>query len=157
MAMELSDEDLDSLPRMRAREPLAVRPERLLSLSEELRVAYALCHSLRVLHRAGKAGWWDGMPGELSKWCLLGITSRIPEVVACARTVKRNREGILNSYRYGRTNAVAEGVNNSIKVTKRRGYGIRTFAAFRRRILLAMGIGRAEVVRLSICDVAASD
>lgn len=75
-------------------------------------------------------------------------------MVACARTVNRNKEGIPDSYRYGKTNAVAEGINNSIKVTKRRGYGIRRFPAFRRRVLMALGLGHAEVPRLTIRDVA---
>ena len=41
----------------------------------------------------------------------------------------------------------------SIKVTKRRGYGIRKFSAFRRRVLIALGLGHAEVVRLTLRDV----
>ena len=78
-------------------------------------------------------------------------------MVRCAVTIRRHQEGILNSDRYGRTNAVAEGINNSIKVTKRRGYGIRRFSAFRRRILLAMGLGKAEVVRLTLRDIGEKD
>lgn len=97
--------------------------------------------------RAGREAWWDGMPAELAEWCRYPIASHVPEVEACVRTTRRNREGILNGYRYGRTSAVAEGVDYSIKVTKRRGYGIRRFEAFRRRILLAMGLGRVEVLR----------
>ena len=120
-AMGLTDEELDGIRSLRAREPRARKLERLLSASDELKVAYGLAHSLRRIHRVGRERWWDGMPGELAKWCSLGIASHVPEVETCARTIKRNREGILNSYRHGRTNAVAEGVNNSIKVTKRRG------------------------------------
>ena len=32
-----------------------------------------------------------------------------------AKTLKSNREGVLNGYRHNKTNATAEGLNNSIK------------------------------------------
>lgn len=154
-ALGLTDEEMNEIPSLRVREPRAKKLERLLALSDELHVAYELSHCLRAIHLAGKAGWWDGMPGELEVWRGHCRRSGIPEMVTCSKTVNRNKEGILNSYRYGKTNAVAEGVNNSIKVTKRRGYGIRRFSAFRRRVLIALGLGRAEVVRLTIRDVSA--
>lgn len=148
------DEDgLNDFPRLRVREPLATKLERLLSLSDELRVAYELAQSLRLIHQLGKKRWWDGMGDELAKWRSYARQSKIPEFVACAKTLKKYHEGILNSYRYDRTNAVAEGINNSIKVIKRRGYGIRLFEAFRRRVLLGLGLGNVEVLRLSIRDI----
>lgn len=152
-ALSLTDEEMNEIPRLRVREPKADRLERLLSASGELRVSYALYQDLRLIHQAGKVGWWDGMPKELETWRGLCRRSGIPEMAALAATVNRNKEDILNSYRHERTNAVAEGINNSIKVTKRRGYGIRRFSAFRRRILIAMGLGRAEVIRLTIRDL----
>ena len=33
-----------------------------------------------------------------------------------------------------------------------RGYGIRKFSAFRRRVLIALGLGHAEVVRPALRD-----
>lgn len=153
LALDLADKELDSFPGMRVHESGASRLGRLLSLSDELRVAHALCHDLNAIQRAGSSGWWDGMPKELERWRSFCRQSGVPEMARLQRTVRRNEEGILNSYRYGKTNAVAEGINNSIKLTKRKGYGIRRFEAFRRRVLLALGLGRVEVLRLSIRDV----
>lgn len=152
-ALSLTDEEMNEIPHLRVREPRASKLKRLLEASQELRTAYELAHHLRAIHVAGREGWWAGMPKELEVWRGYCRRSGIPEMVACAKTVNRNREGILNSYRYGKTNAVAEGVNNSIEVTKRRGYGIRKFSAFRRRVLIALGLGHAEVVRLTLRDV----
>ena len=56
-----------------------------------------------------------------------------------AKTLKRNREGVLNGYKFNKTNATAEGLNNSIKVMKRTSYGFRTFERIHRRCLLALG------------------
>lgn len=149
----IDEEDLNDFPHLKVREPLAMKLERMLSASEELRVAYRLAHSLRVIHRFGKDHWWDGMPNELVKWRSYARQSKIPEFVTCAETLHDNNDGILNSYRYNKTNAVAEGINTTIKLTKRQGYGIRRFSAFRRRVLIALGLGRVEVLRLTLRDV----
>lgn len=54
-------------------------------------------------------------------------TAHTAEMERLAATTNRNKDGILNSYRYGRANAVAEGTDNSIMITKHRGYGIMKF------------------------------
>ena len=150
---DVSEEELNDFPNLQVKEAKAVKLERMLSLSDELRVAYELAQSLRLIHQLGKRRFWEGMADELLKLRSFARQSKIPELVRCAKTLKRHNEGILNSYRYGKTNAVAEGINNSIKVTKRRGYGIVRFSAFRRRVLVALGMGRVEALRLTLRDV----
>ena len=53
----------------------------------------------------------------------------------CVNTVRHNKGYILNAFRYSRTNAACEGVNNKIKILKKKGYGAHKFGNFRKRIL----------------------
>ncbi|MBM6949563.1 transposase, partial [Mordavella massiliensis] len=46
---------------------------------------------------------------------------------------------IQNSWKYGKSNGLSEGLNNKIKVLKRVSFGLHSFEAFRRRILLTCG------------------
>ena len=57
----------------------------------------------------------------------LGWAARcgIVEFVELGRKVRRHREAILASIKYGLTNARIEAVNNKIQVTIRMGYGYR--------------------------------
>ena len=57
----------------------------------------------------------------------------------CVNTVRHNKGYILNAFRYSKTNAVCEGVNNKIEVLKKNGYGAHKFDNFRKRILFAYG------------------
>jgi len=52
-------------------------------------------------------------------------------------TIKNWFESILNYFKKRTTNGPAEGINNKIKLVKRRAYGFRNFANFRLRILAA--------------------
>ena len=56
-----------------------------------------------------------------------------------AHTFRRNRNYIQNTWKYQRSNAVCEGLNNRIKVLKRNAYGQHSFHNFRQRILFACG------------------
>jgi transposase len=66
------------------------------------------------------------------------MQSGIPEFKTVAKTFRGHREGILNGYRYGKTNALAEGLNNTIKLIKKTSYGLPTFARMRRRRLFTL-------------------
>jgi transposase len=58
---------------------------------------------------------------------------------AFVTTVENSREQILNFF-YGRSsNGFAEGVNNKIKLVRRRAYGCPNFQHFRLRVLVAFG------------------
>ncbi|WP_204907553.1 transposase, partial [Mordavella massiliensis] len=46
---------------------------------------------------------------------------------------------IQNSWKYGKSNGLSEGLNNKIKVLKRVSFGLHSFESFRRRILLTCG------------------
>ena len=79
--------------------------------------------------------------------------SGIPEFGSAARTFRKHREGILNGYRYNKTNATAEGLNNTIKLLKKNAYGYRTFARMRRRCLFTLGYYRLVKLQAHLRDV----
>ena len=80
----------------------------------------------------------------LSEWIDDNLTSEIPELRKAAKSIRYHRKGILNAWKYGKTNAPCEGINNKIKVLKRNSCGMHVFENFRMRILLACGPIRAE-------------
>ena len=56
-----------------------------------------------------------------------------------AKTIRDDRECILNAWQTGRTNAVAEGLNRVIKDVIRDCRGFNSFGALRRRCLIRLG------------------
>jgi len=60
-------------------------------------------------------------------------------MLAFVRTVETWRDAILNYFDDHWSNGFAEGVNNKIKLIKRRGYGYPNFEQFRLHILVAFG------------------
>ena len=66
--------------------------------------------------------------------------SRLSEFRGLVDGAFRNWEDELLAYFEARiTNAYAEGITNKIKVIKRSGYGFRSFARFRERVLVQCG------------------
>ena len=65
--------------------------------------------------------------------------SPLPAFRAFADGVRQWRSELLAYFDEPTTNGYAEGIINSVKVIKRRAYGIPTFTALRHRVLLACG------------------
>jgi transposase len=63
----------------------------------------------------------------------------LPAFTAFADGVRPWRAELLAYFEETTTNGYAEGVINKVKVIKRRAYGLPSFDAFRRRVLLACG------------------
>lgn len=80
----------------------------------------------------------------LLEWIDTNLSSEIPEVRKAAKSVQRHKKGIINAWKYGKTNAPCEGINRKIKEIKRNACGMHVFEHFRMRILLACGPIRAE-------------
>lgn len=94
----------------------------LLELNETLLFVYILRDMLvriwRYRYRA-----WAGR--ALDGWCALARAVGHPELVRFARTLQRHREGILNHCEHPIHNSKLEGINNKIKLIKRKAYGFR--------------------------------
>jgi transposase len=53
------------------------------------------------------------------------------------KTLNNWKEYVLNYFTHRFTTSIIEGINNSIKVIKRMGYGFRNFGNFKQRILVS--------------------
>jgi transposase len=121
--------DLTSEEKQRLRVAFKVSPEleRMYDLREEFRGIYNSGKNYRVA-KAAVVAWMkkvqDGSLENLKKF---------------VSTLNNWFELILNYFNHKTTNAVAEGLNNKIKVIKRRAYGFRNFKNFRRRVIVACG------------------
>lgn len=75
----------------------------------------------------------------LDAWTLRCKESDLKPFKALAKRLKRWKVGILAHFQYPISNGVAEGLNNKIKVLKRRSYGFHDFAYFVLKIMDATG------------------
>ena len=92
----------------------------LLALNETLSRVYILRDLMvriwRYRYRACAAK-------ALANWCALAREVGHPELKRFARSLERHREGILNHCDYPIHNSKLEGINNKIKLIKKRAYG----------------------------------
>lgn len=114
--------------RKRDVEPL----KELLRLNANLCTAYILKEQLRLFWDAP-----DRKVGEdfLREWVTAAQTSGIKRLARFAKTLQEHWEGLLAYFDHPITTGPLEGVNNSIKVLKRKAYGYRDVEFFKLRIL----------------------
>jgi transposase len=119
-----------------ARENLRARDveplKELLTLNANLCTAYIMKEQLRA--------FWDAPNREigeqfLNEWVTAAQTSGIQRLAKFAKTLKAHWEGLLAYFDHRITSGPLEGVNNSIKVLKRKAYGYRDVEFFKLRIL----------------------
>jgi len=73
----------------------------------------------------------------LDYWCQLATESAIPELIKFISMLLRYAYGIVNHCCYPISTARLEGINNKIKVLKRRAYGYHDFDYFKLKIMQA--------------------
>lgn len=110
------------------------RLEELLSLNQNLNVVYVLKDDLKRL--------WNGTEREeaallLADWIQAAQESGIGPLADFAKTLNHHAYGLLNHCDYPINNAQLEGLNNKIKVIKRRCYGFHDLDYFRMKIMQA--------------------
>ena len=84
--------------------------------------AYRLKGSLRLLLKSTDV---ERAEADLKHWLFWAGHSRIPAFKDLYHKIKRNKEHILNTIRYGLSNARIEATNNKIKLIIRKAYGFR--------------------------------
>lgn len=77
--------------------------------------------------------------GVFKKWYAWAIRSRLHELKAVAKMLKRHLQGLLNFVLFPITNAVAEGFNSKIQTLKADARGFRNFLNYRTRVLFFCG------------------
>lgn len=73
----------------------------------------------------------------LDYWCQLARESAIPELKKFVKMLLRHAYGIINHCRYPISTGRLEGINNKIKVMKRRAYGYHDLDYFKLKIMQA--------------------
>ena len=118
-------------------------PEALLPRFEELRRmdlqvsrAWALKENLRQLWTYRREGWARRF---FRRWYFWATHSRLPPVIAVARTLKRRLDNILTYLRHRITNALNESLNAQVEKVKRMARGYRNRAHFQTAIYFHCG------------------
>lgn len=75
---------------------------------------------------------------QLRKTIWYCIQSQISEMETLGKTLKRWKEGILNYYISGTTNAYTEGLHNRFETIKRQHCGIRNVERFAKRLIFCL-------------------
>ncbi|SKA61022.1 Transposase, partial [Succinivibrio dextrinosolvens DSM 3072] len=71
-----------------------------------------------------------------NEWRDMALSSEVPEIVKFAEVQERKyKDGIINSSLYRVGTSIVEGINNKIKVIKRKAYGFRDFEYFKLLIM----------------------
>lgn len=110
-----------------------LRLKKLLKLSSELKEAYALkAYFDRYVTGCRK----EEAHENFDNWLDMVKESKIPEIKNLEKPFENWYSEVVASFYYDRTNALAEGINNKIKVIKRQSYGIRKFENLRNLLML---------------------
>jgi len=108
--------------------------EELLRLNKVINAVLILKDKLKHIWTYRSRTWADK---AISEWCALAQAVRHPAVSKFAKTLCRYRYGILNHCEYPIHTGRLEGVNNKIKVIKRRAYGFHDLRYFSLKIIQA--------------------
>jgi transposase len=106
----------------------------LLALNETINTVMILKEKLKQIWTYRYRAW---AAKALDAWCSLARSLNHPSVNAFVRMLKRYRYGILNHCNYPIHTGKLEGVNNKIKVIKRKSYGFHDLRYFTLKIYQA--------------------
>ncbi len=99
-----------------------LRVSLIASQNPRLYRAYLLKEQLRLLLKLTNV---DEAEDELKRWLWKASHSRIPAFKELYQKIRRHKTHILNTIRYGMSNARIEATNNKIKLIIRKAYGFR--------------------------------
>lgn len=97
-----------------------VRVKQIIALNERLALTYILKDDLKKIWSYRYRRWAER---ALEEWCQLAQESGVTQLIAFAEKLQRHKEGILNHCEYPIHTSKLEGINNTIKVIKRKAYG----------------------------------
>jgi len=106
----------------------------LLALNEVINTVYILKEKLKHIWTYRSRTW---AAKALDNWCALARSLNHSSVTGFAKTLDRYRYGILNHCEYPIHTGKIEGVNNKIKVIKRKAYGFHDIRYFTLKIYQA--------------------
>ena len=107
------------------------RLEQAISVNKPLAVAYYLKEELGLLWKQDNV---ESARKFLGRWVARAISSGISRLKLFAKSLLAHREGIFNRYHHRISTGPLEGLNNKIKVLKRKAYGYRDNEYFKLKI-----------------------
>jgi len=115
-------------------EAMIGRLQCLLDLNRPLSIAYILKEELRRFWRCAdqQQGW-----AHLQRWITMARESGIRLLQRFAQSIERHRHGLLAYFLHPISTGRVEGINNKIKVLKRKAYGYRNLEYFELKIYAA--------------------
>jgi transposase len=108
----------------------------IMKVNRRLQRAYVLKEDFDAFYASDDA---EEAAKFLKAWTRRCQQSRLESFIALAKRLNRWADGILSFFTYRITNGVSEGINNLIKVLKRRAYGFGDFHYFTLKVLDATG------------------
>ena len=105
--------------------------QKLLQINRHLLTAYVLKKELRRLWRFESR---EETERFFFDWIRKALGCGIRKLMKFATRLLHHAEGILNYFRYPISTAMVEGINNKIKVIKRKAYGYRDVEYFKLKI-----------------------
>ena len=117
-------------------EALLPRFEQLRRMDLQVSRAWALKENLRQLWTYRRAGWARRF---FRRWYFWATHSRLPPVIAVARTLKRRLDNILTYLEHRITNALNESLNAQVEKVKRMASGYRNRTHFQTAIYFHCG------------------
>lgn len=123
------------LKRRESLDPQKSEPQRLqkaLDLNQDLAIGHLMKEELREFWEQDD---YDEAEGMLCDWVAYAESTKIPELVALAGSLRRHALGLLDYYGSEITSGPIEGLNNKIKTMKRQSYGFRDMEYFKLKIL----------------------
>lgn len=99
----------------------------LLKMNEAITTVYILKDYLKKLWRYRYPKCAESF---LNYWCSIAIESKIKPAIAFAKTLKKYAFGIINHCRFPIHTSRMEGINNKVKVIKRKAYGFHDIEYF---------------------------
>lgn len=110
--------------------------DEIMAANKNLHKAYLLKEDFAELYQCQNR---DEAEAFLIQWTRRCMRSGLQPFVELARRLRRWADGILAYFTHHITNAVSEGINNKVKVLKRRSYGFHDFNYFVLKIMNATG------------------
>lgn len=106
---------------------------KLMKNNDRLYKAYLLKEQILSIFDE-KDSTFDKICDRIKCWLENVLSNDLEEFSAVVKTIQNYMYGILNYFRYGMTNAIAEGFNTKINILKRRAFGFRDLEYFTLKI-----------------------
>lgn len=105
----------------------------LIKSNEKLHKAYLLKEQVLSIFEDTRSTF-DQIKLRFSQWMENILSNEMEEFYDVVKTIQNYYEGVMNYFKYGMTNAIAEGFNTKINIIKRRAFGLRDVEYFMLKI-----------------------